>query len=265
MPYDFHNDKDRYFSFQYEHSRDYIVPAVNQYISSGMVQRVMEVGSAEAGVLKAFLEKGCHCVGVEISDDRVVLARKYFEEELAEGKIEFHVSDIFNVDPRALNGGFDLIILKDVIEHIHDQDKALAHLRKFLKPGGMIFFTMPPWNMPFGGHQQLLKHRTFHKTPWIHLLPRKVYGSFLRRIGESQATIDLMLETHDTGISIRRFEGILKRNKFEVLSRDLWFFNPTYKYKFGLKPRRILWPLSRIPILRDFWTTSVYYLVRRVD
>ncbi len=80
---------------------------------------------------------------------------------------------------------FDLIILKDVIEHIHDQDAILSRLRNFLKPGGHIFFGFPPWQMPFGGHQQVLAHRLLSRTPYFHLLPVPLYRGILKAFGET--------------------------------------------------------------------------------
>lgn len=43
----------------------------------------------------------------------------------------------------ALKEKFDLIILKDVIEHIPNQEKFIPYIKQFLKPGGRIFFGFP--------------------------------------------------------------------------------------------------------------------------
>lgn len=41
------------------------------------------------------------------------------------------------------------------------------------------------------------------------------------------------------------------------------YLNPHYEMKFGLKPR-ILWEIiSGIPYIRDFFSTSCHYLIRR--
>ena len=84
------------------------------------------------------------------------------------------VKDIYQVDiEKDLNGLFDIIVLKDVIEHIHDQAKLIGWMKNFLKPGGIVFFGFPPWYMPFGGHQQMC-HSKISRLPYIHLLPRGI-------------------------------------------------------------------------------------------
>ena len=53
--------------------------------------------------------------------------------------------DIFKVDMEdQTRHGFDQIVLKDVIEHIHDPEKLIRRLKLFLRPGGIIFFGFPP-------------------------------------------------------------------------------------------------------------------------
>ena len=85
-------------------------------------------------------------------------AREWLVPELAEGSVKLIDSNIYDVDPKKdLGTLFDIIVLKDVIEHIHDQEKLIAWMKHFLKPGGVIFFGFPPWQMPYGGHQQMMQ------------------------------------------------------------------------------------------------------------
>ncbi|MCF8297732.1 MAG: class I SAM-dependent methyltransferase [Saprospiraceae bacterium] len=262
MAYDFHTDKERYFNFQYEHSHDFIVPFVNEHLDFEKSPKVLEVGSAEAGVLKAFTDLGVQCTGIEISESRVEHAKHFMKVELEKGLINFIAEDIYKIDPEKLPFKYDLIILKDVIEHIHDQKKVINFLRQFLNEDGFIFFTMPPWKMPFGGHQQICVS-FLKKVPYIHLLPRALYKMLLLAFKEPKPTIDNLLETWDTGISIRRFEKISKETGYSISKRILYLINPTYKYKFNLEPKEQIKILRSIPWLRDFFTTSVYYLIQK--
>ena len=56
--YEFHKDKDRYFDMQYRVTKDYILPMLQQHAPGKKWSRVLEIGCAEAGVLKCFLEEG---------------------------------------------------------------------------------------------------------------------------------------------------------------------------------------------------------------
>ena len=46
----------------------------------------------------------------------------------------------------------------------------------------------------------------------------------------------------------------------KVLHRQLWFINPHYKQKFRLTPRKLWAPLAHLPWLRNFFSTSCFYL-----
>jgi SAM-dependent methyltransferase len=259
---EFHSDKPRYFDFTYQTARDYIIPFIEEKVPLTPDRRVLEIGSAEAGVLKAFTERGHHCTGIELMAHRVELARKFMAEELNDGKVQFISRDIYDIDPdQDLPHKFHVIILKDVIEHIHDQAKFIPRLRHFLAPGGVIFFGFPPWQMPFGGHQQLCTSKFAGNLPWYHLFPMPLYMGILRLFGEKRNKREALAEIKETGISIERLERIAKDSGMQILSRRLWLFNPIYKYKFKLTPRRQARFVAGIPWIRNFWSTAAYYLV----
>ncbi len=248
---------------QYRTSKDHILPFIQAHLPKERPLRVLEIGCAEAGVLKAFLEKGHQCTGIELSPGRVKKAKQFLSEYVESGQVSFLTSNIYDIDvQKDLTATFDLVILKDVIEHIPQQERFIASLRSFLQPGGMVFFGFPPWQMPFGGHQQIAKSKLLSKLPYYHLLPRKTYESILRAFGEKEQVIEELLEIKDTGISIERFEQLLKKNQFELVKRELFLFNPIYQYKFGLKPLRQMPILRDIPKIRNMVTTCAYYLIR---
>jgi len=131
-------------------------------------------------------------------------------------------------------------------------------MKGFLNPGGVIFFGFPPWQMPFGGHQQINKGKLLSKIPYYHLLPAFIYKAILKLGKEDVAE---MMEIKETGISIERFEKIAKTTGYTILNKTHYLFNPIYEYKFGLKPRVQSKLISSIPWVRNFFTTCVYYLI----
>lgn len=260
--FEFHTDKPRYFQYQYYTARDYIYPLVGKHLDLSRPIRVLEIGCAEAGVLKAFLEKGHNCTGIELSPSRVELARVFLANEIGEGRAEIISRNIYDFDPeRELPVKYDLVILKDVIEHIPDHARFLKALRGFIHDKGMIFFAFPPWQMPFGGHQQLCASRLLSKWPWLHLLPKPVYAWVLRLFGEPKHKYDELLEIHDTRISIEGFQRLSAATGFVVSDRVLYILNPIYTWKFGWKPMKQLPLLRSIPWLRNFVTTCAYFLI----
>ena len=99
--------------------------------------------------------------------------------------------------------------------------------------------------------------------PYFHLLPRSIYKFILRTFKEKDARIEGLLEIKDTGISIERFERIVKKEQYKIIKRTFYLFNPNYETKFGLKPRHQIKLISSIPWIRNFFTTAMYYVISK--
>ena len=264
--FDFHTDKPRYFAMQRRIAAEYVVPMVAEHLAAPPPWRVLEVGCAEAGVLKAFLDGGHEVTGIELSPSRASLAREFLADEIAAGRARIRTDDVYDVGPEALEPrGFHVVVLKDVIEHIPQQERMIPRLAEFLAPGGKIFFGFPPWMMPFGGHQQIARSGAVARVPWLHLLPRPVYARYLAAAGEPPRVREELTEIYDTGITIERFERIVREANLTIEARALWLTNPIYALKFGIPPRRQIGLLERVPILRNFLSTAAYYIVGADD
>jgi len=257
--FDFHQDRKRYFQIQYENAVAHVLPFIEHSFSIKSHMRVLEIGAGEGGVLRAFTERGCKAVGVELDPLRVEWACGFLWEEIGRGQLFYVEKDIYKTDLiNDLKGGFDIILLKDVIEHIHDQPKLFRLLHTLLNPGGVIFFGFPPWQMPFGGHQQIA-HSFLSRLPYIHLLPRPLYKGLLKLNNEP---VDELLEIRQTRISIEKFESICYDTGYQILHQLHFLINPIYQWKFGWKVRKQFTWLSKIPWLRNYFTTCVYYLIQ---
>jgi SAM-dependent methyltransferase len=257
-----HLDVQVRFDQQVDNSLSYVLPFIEKTKAIGNGTTVLEIGCAEGGVLKPFVDRGCQCVGVDLDPPRVEMAKDFLAADVAAGKIEFICQNVYDADfLQRFKGHFDLLILKDSIEHIPEQEKFIPYITQFLKQGGQIFFGFPPWYMPFGGHQQVLQGKLASKLPYYHILPRALYKGLLKLMGEEDAWIQNMMEVYDTRISIERFERIIRKSGLKTYNKRHYLINPIYKYKFGLEPREQWGPITHIPFFRNFVTTCVYYTV----
>jgi SAM-dependent methyltransferase len=260
--YEFHTDYKKYFDIQLSNARQWILPFVQEVkpIEAGM--QLLEIGCGQGSVLRAFAEAGCICTGVEMYPLWLEKANEWLQPELASGKVKLINSNIYDIDAeKDLGTKFDIIVLKDVIEHIHDQKKLIGWMKLFLKPDGIIFFGFPPWQMPYGGHQQMLQG-WLGKLPYWHMLPLPLFKGLLRV--NKQYSEDLV-DIKETGISIERFESILQKTGYQILKQKHWMINPVYEYKFGWKPRVQIGLIKAIPFVRNFFTTAVYYIITPKD
>ena len=260
MSFEFHNDKEVYFEHQDLNASKYVIPFIEEkkQISSGL--QVLEIGCGEGGVLKSFMERGCIVTGVDLVQSRLDVAAKLFEDEIKAGKANFISGDIYDVG-NTLKSKYDLILLKDTIEHIFNQEKLMRFLKSILKDDGKVFLGFPPWQMPFGGHQQVSKNKIFNMMPYIHLLPNPVYKFILKSFGNEKNFIRELLEIKKTRLSIEYFEKIIKRAGYKIDKVKFFLINPIYEMKFKLKPKEQYKFISGIPYLRNFVTTTCYYLI----
>lgn len=255
-----HSNKELYFQEQIYTTREFVIPFIEHQVPITELTRVLEVGCGEGGNLVPFMDRGCQVTGVDLSEGKIEHARTFLKDHQYYHQVKLLADDIYFLDETA-TGSFDIIILRDVIEHIHDQEKFMSFIRKFLKKEGVIFFGFPPWYNPFGGHQQICENKILSKTPYFHLLPPFLYKLILKTGGESNNKQEALLEIKQTGIGIERFEKILKRQSFRIIKKKHFLFNPNYKIKFNIHPREQFRLVRGIPFIRNFFTTASYYLV----
>ena len=256
-----HRNKDQYFIEQGLTTEKHVIPYLQEFLTVDKNTRVLEIGCAEAGNLKPFVDIGCQTTGVDISCGRIELAKLFYENHKNRDCLQLICEDIYKVED--LGGDFDLIVMRDVIEHIPNQEKFMGFVKRFLKPNGKFFLAFPPWQNPFGGHQQICHSKILSKLPYFHLLPGAIYKAVLKLFGENNQRIEELLFIKETGISIERFQGILKQENYHIDKRTFYFINPNYETKFGLKPRKQVKLITSIPWLRNFFTTAMYYVISK--
>jgi SAM-dependent methyltransferase len=261
-----HQDREQYFNEQSESTRKYVLPYIMQGFKGADFKeerkiRALEIGCGEGGNLLPFLEIGCECYGVELNSHSYNNAIKFYETNPLKLNLHLLNKNIYDTTVEELGGAFDIIFLRDVIEHIPEQEKFMKHLKNFMLPNGVVFFAFPPWRMPFGGHQQISRKKWISSMPYIHIFPKSVYRFILKLLGSSENEIKGLLNLADTGISIHRFKKIIRCENYVVIKKTHWLFNPNYQIKFGLKPRKVF-GIFQTPWVQDYYTTAVYYLLR---
>lgn len=252
------NDK-YYWGYQYDLAKNYIVPYLQQrnVFKNGDV--VIEIGCAEGGVLTAFAEAGAsQTVGTDIAEYRLETGRKI--SNIINLPIEFINNDIINNEPpENLIEKADLVILRDVIEHLDDQKTALNNIKKIIKPGAYLFITFPPYYSPFGGHQHTLKN-FWSKVPYIHLLSKRI---FKKLISSGRAPDIIEVERlKEIKLTARKFIRLAKELNLQIIKADYYLIRPVYKMKFGLPPIKIT-TLAKVPFVRELLCFEASYILKK--
>ena len=271
MPYEFHGNSQQYFQMLADNTRKSTIPFIKNYFEKLGIGigglKVLELGCGEGGNLLPFVEMGAYCVGVDLEASKIEGGKVFMSSFIESGNLDLRNENIY--DKKFENeffGKFDLVILKDVIEHVPDKVAIVGQIAKYLNPQGVLFVGWPPWRMPFGGHQQIASSKILRKLPWIHLLPRPIYKFTLKYIfREKQNMVDELIEIHDFSVSISDSIRITDKSDMQLLKRWFYFINPIYEFKFGFKTRKVPTLLAKVPYFRDFVTTSCYILLKPRD
>ncbi len=255
-----YTDRERYFTELAGTSREYYINYIRRYKAVDCSCRILEIGCGEGGNLLPFAELGCYVAGLDLLGNKIENARRFFEKAGAKG--DFICGNFLEDDCLKDKEKFDVILIHDVIEHIEPEYKSLffSRLKPLLKTGGIIFFGFPAWHMPFGGHQQICRSR-WSRMPFIHLLPKRLYWSYLNLFKENPLQVDELMSISRSRMSTEKFEQLCRDNGYRILDRTLWFISPHYKAKFNLRPAGLFSPLCRIPYLRNYLSTACFYII----
>ena len=249
----------QYFEEQSYTTEKFVIPFIEEIMSISEVLKIAEVGCGEGGNLKPFLDRGCNLVGIDLSSWKISLANEFFDDHPLRNKLKLINKDIYELKDDE-NLKFDLIILRDTLEHIQDQDFFLEYLKSFLKPGGKVFLAFPAWRMPFGGHQQMCHSKILSVLPFFHILPGALYRLLLKIFGEPKDSIEHLMGIKQTKISIQKFKKICVKRNYKIEKLTYYLINPNYEIKFKLRPRKLPYFLNII-YLRDFFVTTLYCII----
>ena len=257
-----HSNRGKYFNELANTAREYYIDYLENHIDISAQTRVLEIGCGEGGNLLPFAELGCVVKGIDISETRIGQAKEFFND--LNIKADFVCQNFITAQkPQCDEERFDVIMIHDVIEHIEPdfKNEFIANIKPFLRENGVIFFGFPAWQNPFGGHQQITRGFA-SKLPFIHLLPNPLYRGLLKMSGVAQNGIDELMSIKRSKMPVEKFERHTKECGLRIVDRTLWFINPHYKQKFGLKPR-LQWKwVSKLPYIRNFYTTSAFYILK---
>jgi cyclopropane fatty-acyl-phospholipid synthase-like methyltransferase len=248
-----------YWQYQYRLGKEYIVP---YSIKAGCFKpgdRVMEIGSAEGGVLHAFVEEDAKgTTATDISQERLNMGKKI--AQIIDIGVEYANHNIITEDvPETWIEEFNLVILRDVIEHLDNTFTALTKIKGTIKHGGYLFVTFPPYYSPFGGHQHTAGNIS-GKIPWIHILPDFIFHKMISK-GRKE-DINEIKRLQRIRLTSSKFEESAEKAGYEIYKKEFYLLRPVFKMKFGLNPVKITKFASILPI-RNFLCLEALYVLKK--
>jgi len=246
-----------YFDYELSVGREILVPWLRQHmLLEGL--RVGDFGCHQGGILEALRQEGKVNSGHGFDLDAPSIAASPFKTDQ---NFRLQVLDLNSLKPGQQR--FDLILLRDVLEHIPDYESILSKARECLNPGGRIFISFPPYYSPFGGHQQEASNWT-RAIPFLHYLPRSTFFKLVKThdtlyMSQSNSLAD-MQSVSETRLTLHHAENAFEKTKLKIHAAEYFLFRPEFRIRYGL-PTFNTGPACKLPILREVITMGVYYLL----
>ncbi|MCK7529628.1 MAG: class I SAM-dependent methyltransferase [Marinilabiliales bacterium] len=83
--------------------------------------------------------------GIDLSESKIDNARSFYSAIPGGDRVEFIAADIYDSSSA---GTFDLVMMRDVLEHIHDQERFIGFVKRFPEPRRGAFHCLPAMEQP---------------------------------------------------------------------------------------------------------------------
>ena len=241
-----------YWTYQSILAETYYIPRLQSWEVEINKNKILDIGCGDGGFTAAFGKAGGICTGVEIRE---------FDWKPSEN-VDYIVQDIMHIDAiQNIGNNYDLIILRDVMEHIPilEKKKFLQSVMKFGKLGASFLITFPPFYSPFGLHQQTLLKSSAKYFPYLSLLSNKILLPMLKLFKEDKKAIKNIVALRESKMTIRAFNRLILEIGLTIQEEEYFFVRPSHEIRYGWKMRKF----TNKPLIgiRELATLGVSYLL----
>lgn len=148
-------------------------------------ERVLDIGCSQ-GVLGVLLAReNFKYVGIDVNKDAIEYAQRLAAETLGPlvRNVTFLAMNIYEAED--LGGEFDTLVLGEILEHVTQPARLLAHALRFLRPGGRLLLTTPFGYFPDPDHRQTftLSDVVSLVKPHCEISVLEVQDGYIRLVG----------------------------------------------------------------------------------
>jgi 2-polyprenyl-3-methyl-5-hydroxy-6-metoxy-1,4-benzoquinol methylase len=203
--------------------------------------QLLDVGCATGNFLNSARDHGWNVMGIEIQDKAAEIARQHYKIEVITGDLKGA-----NLTPSSQ----DVVTLWDVLEHLFNPRSDLLIIHELLKPGGMVYFSIPNLDS---------YDRKLFQSDWIGWDVPRHLTLF------TEHTINRLL--NEIGFEVVDRRCLLGGRGAFLLSIDrLTKHKPQLEWLRRLYPiiNLISWPYRQIAYLRKRGPI-IYYAIRKIS
>ncbi len=131
-----------------------IMRKIQQYLPAG---ELLEVGCGRGDFLRVAQMRGFSVTGCDIFGGRTPVADgiAFYDGTLKDAKLQ----DNF----------FDVVVVRNILEHLFDPNVEIEEIKRILKPNGYLYIKVPNVEFEHGLRCRLMYRRKYHFDPPYHL------------------------------------------------------------------------------------------------
>ena len=251
---DFPNWKSYYFSYQKKLAESYYIPLLKKTgVRIGINTKILDVGCGNGGFISAFSDLSDYCNGLEIKKF------DWYENK----NLKIFVGDITSKEVRdKLFDNYDVIILRDVIEHIFSSEKVdfLKSIVLYMNENSKLLVTFPPFYSSFGLHQQTILKSPLRLVPFLGWLPKIVLKYLLKTFNQKDKWTDIR-EIKESGMTIGGFENLIEQCGLKICFKENYLIRPSHQIRYGLKMKKLNW--FKVPLLKEIIISGCTYIIKK--
>ena len=211
---------------------------------------ILDIGCGWGGLSLELAQSGAQrVIGIDLTKSRINFCKEHLKQNFPhlQNCLEYHCCELADLK---LNEAVDIIVSKDTFEHVENLEQLLIDIASVLRPNGIVMSGFGPlYNSYFGDHKA-----TDAKLPWFHLLLPESY--LIRRLNKKRGLS--LSNIKDLGLNKLSFKDYL--SIFENAPLNTEYFVTNGSERIASKIFRIL---ARVPFLREYFTQSIYIIMRK--
>lgn len=208
---------------------------MNYYASSGNQEKhILDVGSG-TGANYEFLSQFGNVVGLEPSQQAIEFCHKRGFKNVIRG-------DIAKCPFSVAENSYDCITFFDVLEHIEDEDSALACLAKVIKRGGHLFITVPAFSFLWSPFDEFSHHQRRYNAGMLRekleqhgFITKKIsyFNTFLFPLVFIMRKLESIFHIRSSEDDLRVPPALLNILFFLIFQSEKYFL-PYIRFPFGV-------------------------------
>lgn len=203
---------------------------LKDFVQSKKANRLLDLGCGNGWFCYelAELSPGTRFYGIDISTFRIDMFKRHIEESGSQDRMEAASANGENLP--FPDNSFDLVVMREVLEHLQEPAKTFLEIHRILIPGGYLLITTPTKLMT-----------EFWK--FMAIIP-----AFVKRLLKKEPLLKKTMTVYDSPLSHAYFKKIIKDSGFEIEEWKRVIFLPHESY-LQFIPQRLLRIMVKAAIL----------------